>query len=62
MVYRIRYRKQNAPDEGETVVEANSPAEAVVKFRHAWEGNAASVKSDVVTSVQPDEAVAGFRP
>ena len=33
MVYRIRYRRGETQD-NEIVVEANSPAEAMIKFRH----------------------------
>ena len=33
MVYRIRYG-QGGAESGEAVVEANSPTEALVKFRH----------------------------
>ena len=33
MVYRIRYRASGT-DDTETEVEANSPAEAVIKFQH----------------------------
>jgi len=33
MNYRIRYRQAGQDMESETLVEANSPAEAVVKFR-----------------------------
>jgi hypothetical protein len=33
MNYRIRYRKPGHRAEGETLVEANSPTEAMVKFR-----------------------------
>ena len=33
MNYRIRYRQAGQDMESEAIVEANSPAEAVVKFR-----------------------------
>jgi len=38
MVYRIRYRSDSNPSGGEMNVEANSPAEAMVKFRHCRQG------------------------
>ncbi len=34
MLYRIRYHGLAVTGEGEMTVEANSPNEAVVKFRH----------------------------
>jgi len=34
MVYRIRYKHPEAAAEAEMLVEANSPTEALVKFRH----------------------------
>lgn len=33
MNYRIRYRQAGRPDDAEAMVEANSPTEALVKFR-----------------------------
>jgi len=39
MVYRIRYRRENDHGQAEVVVEANSPTEALVKFRHTYSGN-----------------------
>lgn len=53
MIYRIRYRKQADSREGELVVEANSPSEAMLKFRHVhteWRRPA-----EVVTSVVPED-------
>ena len=55
MVYRIRYRAAQAPHSGEAVVEANSPNEAMVKFRHAPAGRPAGRHPDVVTSVRAEE-------
>jgi hypothetical protein len=55
MVYRIRYRAAQTPHSEEAVVEANSPHEAVVKFRHAPAGRPAGRQSDVVTSVRAEE-------
>ena len=34
MLYRIRYHDRAAAGDGEMAVEANSPNEALVKFRH----------------------------
>jgi hypothetical protein len=56
MVYRIRYRAAQASHSGEVVVEANSPNEAVVKFRHAPAGRPAGRHSDVVTSVRAEDS------
>ncbi len=39
MVYRIRYREEGDQGEAEAVVEANSPTEALVKFRHTYSDN-----------------------
>ena len=36
MVYRIRYRPSDVAADAETAVEANTPTEAVVKFRCAF--------------------------
>jgi hypothetical protein len=33
MVYRVRYRSRDKSGQGEAVIEANSPNEAMVKFR-----------------------------
>ena len=35
MTYRIRFKQTEGAGEGEIVIEANSPTEAVVKFRCA---------------------------
>jgi len=51
MVYRIRYRMGNARA-AEAVVEASSPTEAVVKFRHA---HGAGRPGEQITSVSSDE-------
>lgn len=62
MVYRIRYHAAQASHSGEAVVEANSPNEAMVKFRHAPAGRPAGRHTDVVTSVRaedPDESAGG---
>jgi len=53
MVYRIRFRQTRASDESEVVLEANSPTEALVKFRHT--SVAAEPAVHVVTSVTADE-------
>lgn len=49
MVYRIRYRQSHVRGDGEAVVEANSPTEALVKFRH----------SEPLTSAKPQRGEAG---
>ncbi|MCJ7544555.1 MAG: hypothetical protein MUP47_08350 [Phycisphaerae bacterium] len=56
MVFRIRYRRQIDGQESEVAIEANTPTEALVKFRHTCghaQGPATSPES--VSSV-PDEA------
>lgn len=57
MVYRIRFRRAAGTGEGEMVVEANSPTEAMVKFQHAhtdWRNRQRC--GSCVTSVQAEEA------
>ncbi len=49
MVFRIRYRQRCDGREGEAVVEANTPTEAMVKFRHAHGQTRGS--ADNITSV-----------
>ncbi len=50
--YRIRYRENQATlAEGEAVVEANSPTEALVKFRHACPPMDTVAPKGVVTSI-----------
>ncbi len=57
MVYRIRYRRQTDRGEGELVLEANSPSEAMLKFQHVHsEPLRSPVAREVVTSVVPEEA------
>lgn len=52
MEYRIRYRSQRDNAETEVTVQANSPTEAIVKFRHTHGlGKAGQDKHEVVTSV-----------
>jgi hypothetical protein len=54
-VYRIRYRAPDDAEEAEAVIEANSPAEALVKFRHGCDvSRDALARQEVVTSVCPD--------
>jgi len=53
MLYRIRYKTEMGVHSGETSVEANSPAEAVVKFR-LIQPNGSVDSSDSVTSVSLD--------
>jgi len=52
MTYRIRYRRAGEPTELETLVEANSPTEALVKFRCTRQCRPEShPEKDQVTSV-----------
>ena len=54
MTYRIRYRTAGELNELEALVEANSPTEAVVKFRCTRRQQPARhPKKDDVTSVSP---------
>jgi len=53
MLYRIRYREAQASCESEVVLEANSPTEALVKFRHT--GAAVGHAAQLVTSVSADD-------
>ena len=58
MIYRIRYRRTDVSCDAETVVEANSPAEAMVKFQHTHDGRLASSGQslqDFVTSVRAED-------
>jgi hypothetical protein len=62
MVYRIRFRRDGQQSESEVVVEANTPTEAMVKFRHVCgaahdgnnQGRITSICSE--TSCQPEPA------
>ena len=57
MVFKIRYRRQNDGQESEIAIEANSPTEALVKFRHTWgQAQGAAASSESVSSVPPDDA------
>ena len=60
MVYRIRYRQANGPDDAEVVVEANSPTEAMVKFHHARDGALSQSPCEVVTSVRAEDDCCQF--
>lgn len=52
MTFRIRYRQGEGAGESEALVEANSPTEAVVKFRCTREHRPHfSVEQNVITSV-----------
>ncbi len=54
MTYRIRYRYPSDSIEAEVVVEANSPNEAMVKFRCLGDGRSVvSKQNDMITSVTP---------
>jgi len=62
MVYRIRYNTRGGSIGGEAVVEANSPTEAMVKFRHASDCGPRDRSQDEVTSVRADENFADIGP
>ena len=52
MEYRIRYRDSNKSGGSTVVVEANSPTEALVKFRHVYvKGAVPSGAAEQVVSV-----------
>lgn len=52
MNYRIRYRRAEGTGEAEEVIEANSPNEALVKFRCTRRDRPeAAPQRDVITSV-----------
>lgn len=56
MTYRIRFRPEEGDRDAEAVVEANSPTEAMVKFRHAQDRSSrkpAAVERRI-TSVRPE--------
>lgn len=58
MIYRIRYRRADVSRDAETVVEANSPAEAMVKFQHTHDrvfSCARGGSHEVVTSVRAED-------
>jgi len=55
VTYRIRYRKPHGKGDGEVVVEAASPTEAMVKFENAWDGGGSGRLLDVVTSVRAED-------
>ena len=58
MTYRIRYRKARSIADAVALVEANSPTEALVKFRCTLNSSMRSWQDqDVVTSVCLAEAV-----
>ena len=54
MVYRIRYREAGKPDKAEMVVEANSPTEAIVKFRHLYPGRRQDDLKHEITGICPE--------
>ena len=59
MVYRIRYQDATGASETEAVVEANSPTEAMVKFRCIYNTREfAAQMPELVTSVCAEEAAA----
>jgi len=56
MNFRIRYKQARGLHEAEAVVEANSPTEALVKFRCIRGGRtSAPLQQEQVTSVCPAE-------
>lgn len=60
MEYQIRYRDSKESGESTVVVEANSPTEALVKFRHTRSHGhgktpvTASVTDDADMDIEPD--------
>jgi len=56
VAYRIRYRDTVGRSESEAVVEANSPNEALVKFRHVRsDRDRPGCSRQLVTSVSVDD-------
>lgn len=53
MTYRIRYRSKGGACEEEALVEAHSPAEAMVKFQFVQDPGRAARACEFVTSVNP---------
>ena len=61
MNYRIRYRQPKEADEAEVIVEANSPTEALVKFRCTLGPRVgAEPQRDMVTSICPADRPDGL--
>jgi len=55
MLYRIRYGSPGQGGDAEIAIEANSPTEAIVKFRHMRSGRAKpGQQQDDVMSVSVD--------
>lgn len=55
MTYRIRYRPEDGTRESEVVVEAHSPTEALVKFRHTQDRpSRPAAMQRRITSVSPE--------
>ncbi len=56
MVYHIRYCRSGAPEGGEITVEASSPTEALVKFRHVLQDLKDGRNAEgMVTSIRADD-------
>ena len=56
MTYRIRYKMHRESMESEVIVEANSPNEAMVKFRCLSDGKSVVANQhDLITSVSQVE-------
>ena len=56
MTYRIRFQQPGRPREDEALIEANSPNEALVKFRCIRRfGVDPAYRSEHITSVSVDE-------
>lgn len=54
MVYRIRYIQARRQQQGEKVIEAHSPEEAMVKF-HATRRSAGFNCKDIITSIWTEQ-------
>ena len=54
VVYRIRYQERSGSARGEALVEANSPAEAMVKFRCGSGALPRPKSEELITSVSAD--------
>ncbi len=55
MVFKIRYRRGADGQESEVDIEASSPTEALVKFRHTWgHAEGATASGESVSSVPDD--------
>jgi hypothetical protein len=55
MVYRIRYQQPGRGEQATETVEANSPAEAIVKFNVTRARTARLAEENLITSVCAEE-------